>query len=102
MPTAPYPAHPPPLLRFARGAWSTNNSLTLANNNKLPAPIPPRSCWHPFHSFARFGYGPGVAFMKYIPELNQVYYADKGSNVLKVSKAVGYPFLYFAPTPNGP
>lgn len=32
----------------------------------------------------RFGHGPGVAFLKYIPELKQAYYADKGSNILKV------------------
>lgn len=29
--------------------------------------------------------GPGVAFMIYVPEVQQVYYAEKGSNVLKVS-----------------
>ena len=28
--------------------------------------------------------GPGVAFMTYVPELKLIYYADKGSNILKV------------------
>lgn len=42
----------------------------------------------PFTPVSRAPRGPGVAFMTYVPELQQVYYAEKGSNVLKVNTPV--------------
>ncbi|CAN0123809.1 unnamed protein product, partial [Pylaiella littoralis] len=43
------------------------------------------------HKTQDFGYHPGVAFMEHIPELNQVYCADKGSNILKALDTTGKP-----------
>ncbi|CAM9618439.1 unnamed protein product [Ectocarpus sp. 12 AP-2014] len=40
---------------------------------------------------AESGHGPGVAFMTYVPELKQAYYADKGSNILKALDSIGKP-----------
>lgn len=30
------------------------------------------------------GHGPGITFIKFVPELKLIYYAEKGSNILKV------------------
>lgn len=52
----------------------------------LPTPVPrPIFCLVDCRSG---GHGLGVAFMTYVPELKQVYYADKGSNILKVARFV--------------
>ncbi|CAB1099995.1 unnamed protein product [Ectocarpus sp. CCAP 1310/34] len=40
---------------------------------------------------AESGHGPGIAFMTYVPELKQAYYADKGSNILKALDSIGKP-----------
>lgn len=39
-------------------------------------------------SRASVAHGPGVAFMTYIPEVKHIYYAEKGSNILKVQHAL--------------
>eukprot|EP00752_Nemacystus_decipiens_P017245 g15449.t1 len=37
------------------------------------------------------GHGPGVTFMTYVPELQQIYYAERGSNILKALDSTGKP-----------